>query len=100
MSIRIRLQFNDTEFDKSAAAIAANLQRLVKNKFLYKVGRDRVYGKRSFTVFSINYRDGNGFARYENVPATKRTQDYRERKKTKVNSVFNWRGQHESKLPQ
>ena len=100
MSIRHRLMYDGQGFDKSGAAVAANLQRLVRYKFLFKVGRDRVYGKRSFAVFALDYRSGNGAPRYENVPATQRTKDYRERKKHKVNSVFNWRGQHESELSQ
>ena len=95
MSIRHRLTYQTISPDKSAAAVAANLQRLVKYKFLYEVGRDRVYGRRSFKLFGLYHQLGNGFKPYHNVPPAERQAAYRERKKTKVASVFQWRGSHE-----
>ena len=96
--IRARLLVNPQGFDQSPSAIAANLIRLEENKFLYKVGRDRIPGSRSFALFSIDYRRGKQIPEVENLEHNERSKQYRARKKIKVNSVFNWRGQHESEL--
>ena len=92
MLIRIYLRDRTIEADKSPAAIAANLKRLVDHKFLYEVGRDRVPGRRSFKLFALDYRAKNGAHKYQMRTPAQRQADYRARQRVKVPSVFNWRG--------
>ena len=74
-----------------AVQISATIIRLRKYKFIQVVGRSRVPGKRSHAMFDIE-PPKNGWL-YEPImtPAEKQ-KGYRERRKIKVASVFDFRG--------
>lgn len=63
-------------------------------KFIYKVGSDRDSFGRRYSLYSL-YPVSSSTARSKaaKLSSTERGQRYRARKKVRVNSVFNFRGQ-------
>ena len=74
-----------------AQHISVTLIRLQKYGFIHKVGKDRVRGERSYAVFSLDP--------YSKAPYVKtmsgmvRSRIYRAKKRMKVASVFDFRGE-------
>ncbi len=71
--------------------ISATLIRLREHDFVYLVGRDRKPGKRSHALFDIEPRRNSSLYVSVMTPAEKQ-KGYRERRKIKVSSVFDFRG--------
>lgn len=82
----------DLESDSvTSAHIAVALRRLTQHGFLYQVGRDRKPGCRSHALFALEDRWAY-FVRHKSTSAEK-SRRYREKKKVKVPSVFEFRGE-------
>lgn len=72
--------------------ISATLIRLRSLGYVFVVGRDRKPGLRSHALFDIEPRSSNMLYTPILTP-TERQKNYRRRRKIKVPSVFEWRGQ-------
>jgi hypothetical protein len=81
--------------DEPLKAISANLCRLHRGGFIYKIGRARARAsdQRSSTLYSLeDSRTGVGqFVKL--MSSQERSRRWRERKARNVNSVFNFKGQ-------
>jgi hypothetical protein len=75
-----------------AVQISATLIRLRQNNFVFTVGRDRKPGKRSHTLYDIEPRY-NCRMYVPLMTGAEKSRNYRERLRTKVSSVFDFRGQ-------
>ena len=77
-----------------AVQISATLIRLVRYGFIKVVGRDRKPGQRSHKLYAIDLPTRpNGRLWVPSMTPAEKQKGYRERKKLKVVSVFDWRGQ-------
>lgn len=75
-----------------AQAVAANIQRLLANGFLFVVGKDRPAVGRSHRVYGLTKPESQrGFLR--RMTGAERSAKYRKRKPLReTNSIFNFRG--------
>jgi hypothetical protein len=74
-----------------ARHISVTLTRLHRYGYIYKVGRERPVGVRSYTLFSLN---PNAKApREKKQSGLIRSRTYRTKLKLRVSSVFNFRGE-------
>jgi hypothetical protein len=74
-----------------AVQISATIIRLRKNGFIFLVGRDRKPGKRSHSVFGLE-KNNRGSSWLPIMTPAEKQKGYRERRKIKVSSVFDFRG--------
>ena len=73
-------------------SLAITLTRLVKMKMLFVAGRDREPLQRSYALYSLKH-PGWKVKPPKAIPPNVRTKEYMKRKRMRVASVFNFRGE-------
>jgi len=74
-----------------ARHISTTLTRLHKYGYIHKVGRERAEGKRSYVLFSLNLN--TKAPRVSKQSGLTRSRAYRAKRRLRVSSVFNFRGE-------
>lgn len=83
------------DLDAEPREISVTLARLAKFKFIFPVGKVSTYETGDKTQMLWTLKPRKRPKPFKRATTSERTAVYRERKRRRANSVFNWRGKYE-----